>query len=177
MKTTKMLALDDPRWDGLKGGYRILYDPRAALRLLEENGHAEEAWAELWEELHHQGDVGEASYAALPHLVRICRTRQRPDWNIYGLASTIEECRQAGHNPPIPDWLHDSYTEAWRELVRLGGRELSEVSEPILILNILAALAAGKGQLTIARAAMMDEEDVKAALDAWVEAQPPYYFP
>lgn len=172
-----MLALDDPRWTDLKGGYRVLYDPRPALQSLENDALADSAWIELWEELHHQGDVGEASYAALPHLVRICRARKVPDWNIYGLASVIEECREAGHNPPMPHWLHDSYTDAWRELVRLGAREFPEAVEPILILNILAALAAGKGQLTITRIAMMDEADVKEALEVWIKAQPPYYVP
>jgi hypothetical protein len=162
-----MLALDDPRWADLKGGYRILYDPRPALRLLEVEEHADGAWAELWQELHHQGDVGEASYAALPHLVRICRARQVPDWNIYGLASVIEECRQAGHNPPVPEWLHGGYTEAWRDLIRLGAREFPDADEPGLVLCILATLAAGKGHLTITRVAMMEEEDVKEALEVW----------
>jgi hypothetical protein len=172
-----MLALDDPRWAELKGGYRVLYDPRPALRLLEADTLADGAWIELWEELHHQGDVGEASYAALPHLVRICRARQVADWNIYGLASTIEGCRQAGHNPPLPQWLQNSYAEAWRELVRLGSREFPEAVEPMLILCILAALAAGKGQLTITHVAMMDEEDVKEALEVWAKAQLPYHLP
>lgn len=172
-----MLAMDDPRWAEVKGGYHILYDPRSTLRLLEQDDLAEGAWVELWEELHHQGDVGEASYAALTHLVRICRARQVPDWNIYGLASTIEECRQSGHNPRLPDWLHDSYAEAWRELVRLGAREFPEAVEPNLVISILTALAVGKGQFTIARIAMMDEADVKEALEVWIKAQPPYYAP
>jgi hypothetical protein len=66
-----MLDFDDSRWKGLKGGYRIPYDPRPVLRNLEEGKDLSDAWSELWDELHHQGDVDVASYAAVPHLVRI----------------------------------------------------------------------------------------------------------
>lgn len=61
------MDFDDIGWAGLLGGYRVPYDPRNALRRLE-GGDAEAAWQELWAELYHQGDVGEASYAAVPHL-------------------------------------------------------------------------------------------------------------
>src|SRR5690242_20920662 len=56
------MEYDDPRWVGLQGGYRIPYDPRNALHSLEANTNVEKVWEELWTELHHQGDVGEASY-------------------------------------------------------------------------------------------------------------------
>jgi len=38
------------------------------------------AWEELWEELHHQSNVGVASYAAVPELVRIHRMGGATDW-------------------------------------------------------------------------------------------------
>ena len=66
-----MLELEDERWDGLKGGYRVPYDPRPALRKLYAQEDVGAAWEDLWQGLYHQGDVGEASYAAVPHLVRI----------------------------------------------------------------------------------------------------------
>ena len=54
-----MLNVDDIRWTKLSGGYRVPYDPRAALRKLASGTEVSEAWKELWQELHHQGDVGE----------------------------------------------------------------------------------------------------------------------
>ncbi len=66
-----MLSLDDPRWSTLEGGYKVIYDPRPALELLRAGGRTEEAWSELWNELHHQGDIGSASYAAVPHIIDI----------------------------------------------------------------------------------------------------------
>lgn len=72
------LDFGDERWPGLRGGYRIPYDPRSALCSLEQGKDVEAAWQELSTELYHQGDVGEASYAAVPHLVRIYEQAIRP---------------------------------------------------------------------------------------------------
>ena len=58
---------NEEQWAGLCGGYRTPYDPRNAIGKLRE-GDAKAAWDELWQELHHQGDVGEASYATVPLL-------------------------------------------------------------------------------------------------------------
>jgi ParB-like chromosome segregation protein Spo0J len=66
-------------------------------------GDADSLWEELWNELHHQGDIGEASYAALPQLVHICQTRKLIDWNLFALAATIEVCRRRPPNPPVPE--------------------------------------------------------------------------
>ena len=63
--SVRMIAFDDKRWEGLKGGYKVLYDPRPALRELESGSPVEPIWKELWEDLHHQGDIGEASYCSV----------------------------------------------------------------------------------------------------------------
>src|SRR5881397_662960 len=108
-----MLTLDDPRWTQLEGGYRLPYDPTAALRQLDSGGHQPAVWDEFWKELHHQGDVGTASYAAIPTLVDIHRRMRELDWNLYALAATIEVERHRRSNPPIPDWLVADYEQAW----------------------------------------------------------------
>src|SRR5260370_516086 len=113
------LDFNDERWTGLVGGYRTPYDPRPALRSLEQRTGVEEAWQELCTELYHQGDVGEASYAAVPHLVRIYEEQGIPDWNTYALVATIEEARQVGKNPDLPSYLCDAYEEAWGELFKM----------------------------------------------------------
>jgi hypothetical protein len=83
---------NDQRWSGLRGGYGEPYDARNAIRRLSENDVS--AWDELWQELYHQGDVGEASYAALCALVRVHQAQAIPDWNIYAFAAAIEEARR-----------------------------------------------------------------------------------
>src|SRR5437764_1712702 len=99
-----MLDFTDPRWPSLKGGYRIPIDIRPLLQRLETAKDLQPAWDELWQELYHQGDIGEASFAALPHLLRIHRQRGAIDWNTYALAATIELARGQGKNPDVPPW-------------------------------------------------------------------------
>ncbi len=50
-----MLSLDDTRWKDLRGGYGIPYDVSIALRSMQDGI---DVWEVLWNELHHQGDVG-----------------------------------------------------------------------------------------------------------------------
>ena len=85
-----MLSLDDKRWRDFSGGYRVPFDPRPLLSKLETEDDTKDVWRELWGELHHQGDVGEASYASVPHFVRIYRQRDAIDWNTYAIVAIIE---------------------------------------------------------------------------------------
>jgi hypothetical protein len=119
-----MLSLDDKRWQTLAGGYRVPFDPRPQLSQLAANNDTKAAWHALWEELHHQGDVGEASYAAVPHLVRIYRQRGAVDWNTYAIVAVIELARDVGKNPPVPKWLQEDYFRALRDLAEAGAAEV-----------------------------------------------------
>ncbi|HLY44576.1 MAG TPA: hypothetical protein VKQ73_03280 [Stellaceae bacterium] len=158
------LDLTAERWTGLLGGYRIPYDPRKALRLLERSENMAGAWDELWNELHHQGDVGDASFAAVPHLVRIHERRGFPDWNTYALAATIELARDSADNPPLPSDLRDFYQSAWICLPDIGLRELSTAKDSILVASIIGVLAIAKGQRTLGRLAIEFTEDERLDL-------------
>jgi hypothetical protein len=59
--SARMLSFNDERWEHLTGGYKIPFDPRPCLLKIENQQDTTAAWEELWEELHHQGDVGDAS--------------------------------------------------------------------------------------------------------------------
>jgi hypothetical protein len=158
------MDFNDPRWSDLRGGYRVPYDPRNALRKLERGEDTEAAWNELWNELHHQGDIGEASYAAVPQLVRIYAARGIPDWNAYALVATIEEVRHNGRNAELPSYLRDAYESAWRQLGELGLRELQSAQEPTLVTSIIAVLAYWKGQRTLGLLASSLTEDERLEL-------------
>jgi len=144
-----MISLDDKRWAGLKGGYKLPFDPRPVLRQLETGGNPHGCWDTLWNELHHQGDVGEASYAAVPHLIRIAAGRSFVDWNFYALVGTIEIERHRKTNPPVPGWLLESYRQAWRELLHLAIRDLPRAGDAVTVTAVLGALALAKGQLKL----------------------------
>ncbi len=151
---------NDSRWTQLKGGYRVLYDPRPALRRLESGGDGTKpAWDELWQELFHQGDVGESSYAAVPELVRIHRERRAADWNTYALVGTIELARDAADNPGLPTWLADAYGAAWTHLVEIAMAELPGATEATLVRSILGVLALEKQQRVYGRILLDFAED------------------
>jgi hypothetical protein len=141
-----MLSLTDTAWRQFEGGYRAPYDASKALARME---RGDSVWDELWNELHHQGDVGVASYAAIPQIVRISQTRRGTDWNLYALAATIEIERHRKNNPPLPDWLDPSYTAAWEGLVNLALADLAGKPDELTLRSALSVVALGRGDLKL----------------------------
>jgi hypothetical protein len=112
-----MMPLSDDRWKTLHGGYRTIYDASEPLRQLEEaDSDFDRIWTDLSSGLHHQGDVDEASYAAVPHIARITIRKKLRDAHPFALVACIEACRQFGQNPKIPDWMSEAYRAAIAEL-------------------------------------------------------------
>jgi hypothetical protein len=154
-----MLSFDDPRWGQLKAGYRIPVDLRPFLQALESSENRAGAWDDLWNELHHQGDVGEGSFVALPHLVRIHRMHGVADWNTYALAATIELARDVCGNPDVPTWSRDAYEAGLRNLATLGLEEISAARDPETVRSILGLVAIVHGARTYGRILVQFSED------------------
>jgi hypothetical protein len=95
----------------LTGGYGTAYDPKPALNRLGSDRVG--AIEELWENLIHQGDIGTASYAAVPALV---------ENGELSLVAAIEVARNDARNPEIPEALRKHYFAAL---------ELALASKPI----------------------------------------------
>lgn len=144
-----MIPEDDARWTSLRGGYRVPYDPRPALAKLRADGDDREAWRELWNELHHQGDVGEASYAAIPVLAELRATGKPSLPNLYALVATIEVERHRKANPPLPEWLASAYSDAWRTFLEFALSDLKASTEPQTVQSALAVAALAKGLLEV----------------------------
>jgi hypothetical protein len=174
-----MLALDDPTWKELQGGYRIPYDASVALRRLEAG---DTVWPELWDQLHHQGEVGVASYAAIPQLVRILEKQHPVDHNLYALASTIEIERHRKTNPAIPDWLAFSYRSAWKQLAALaltdlaslgGALNLGATQDSLAVRTALSVVALAHAERRLGAVLnYMDVDEVREYLEthlAWSE--------
>jgi hypothetical protein len=143
-----MLSLDDKRWSTMLGGYRVPFDPRPLLARLETEQDTTSVWQELWNELHHQGDVGEASFATVPHLVRIHRKRSIVDWNTYALVAMVELARKEGKNPDVPEWMKEDYFRAIRDLAEIGASEVLRTDNAEDVRAILSILAIEKGLRT-----------------------------
>ena len=141
-----MLSLTDPLRPQLEGGYRMPYDASKALVQME---RGESVWDELWEELHHQGDVGVASYATIPQIVRISEARREFDWNLYALAATIEIERHRKDNPALPDLLSPSYKLAWEGLVKLALADLAGKPDELTLRSALSVVALGRGDIKL----------------------------
>jgi hypothetical protein len=143
-----MLPLDDPRWATYQGGYRLDYDASRVLLGLIQGKPPEAAWQELWEELHHQGDVGEASYASVPWLLEIARRSPEPDWNPLALICTIELARP--RNPDVPEELRQAYFDAILAIPSALAEKPCNVWDDLFTQVAVASLALSRGHRAFA---------------------------
>lgn len=146
-----MIDYNDERWIELKGGYRTRFDPRPALSQIRDGVRSDEAWTSLWEDLHHQGDVGEASYAAVPFLVEFCRARREYGWNLFAMIAVIELSRENAGNPPLPDWLERDYRDALQAAYQLASDAVAKSADVDEVRAARALLALQHGEHAVAR--------------------------
>lgn len=157
-----LLPLDHPRWSEYHGGYN-----RAPINLvpflykLRSGVMRDDDWDILWNDLHHQGDVGEASYAVVPYLVEYARTAAQIEWHVFGFNAVVELERTEHRNPPVPLEIRASYESALRELPRIGLDRVAvwgaDAFEPFM-----ACLALSFGRRTHARAYLdMSESEIE----------------
>ena len=135
-------------WEHIYGGYREPYDPRPAIERLRHDSLSSEAWSELWVGLHHQGDIGEASYAAVVLIVDACADQPR-DWNLYALLSTIEAERHRCSNPPVPEVISEPYFTALKHARELALIDLASTDDLITVRSCLALIALESGSLKL----------------------------
>ena len=145
-----MLTLDDPRWQTMRqcGGYSTVVP--ALLRRLQAPAHFMDergAFDSLRLALVRCNEVDEVSYAATPHLARLCKSGGIPPWEYIQLIAQVESCRALGRGPKVPEDTAPGYFHVIRELPQL----ISEVSlegahEEIVVANLASALAVGLGQ-------------------------------
>jgi hypothetical protein len=160
-----MLVLDSPRWSELDHAYGSASDIPALLRALEELPHARgesEPWFSLWSALAHQGDVYSASFAAVPHVVRVLSTApDRADAVYFDFPAWVEICRQR-NGVSIPFDLKAAYFEALGQLPTLVARAATRDWDADFLRSALAAIAAVKGPPDVAEAALELSPDVAA---------------
>ncbi|QND52334.1 hypothetical protein HB779_10730 [Phyllobacterium sp. 628] len=167
-----LLAWTDERWFTLRSGYRDLYNPADALQALEQ-GDFSLAWEELWENLLHHNDVDTAAYASVPEIVRIAWQLKLADWNAFALIAVIEEARlNNDRNPPIPEWLMDSYERAWIDMATLALQIYPKAEDPFLVNALLSVLAFAKGKRAIGTFAIGLTEEQQDEMLGLKDARP-----
>ena len=158
------ISLDDKVWKNLKGGYGLQYDASPILRKLEITSRKEEQQdilKELWDELHHQGDVGIASYLALPQLVKIAKEKKDFSTDWIGLCLIIEHQRHQPQNPTVPEDYIAYYEEGLRSLDDYARSILSaNVKEDYQILAF-SAIATCSGYIKLGQAILeLDDPEI-----------------
>lgn len=147
----KLIDLDDPFWEKLDSGYDD-FDPRVRewVKTLMTNNFPESHWEFLWDELHHQNDVWESSYAVVPYLAKYAATYKKFSWQVFGFPVVVELARLDTDNPSMPPEIELSYFWAFKELARLAIEleSWSEEQTPV----ISACIALAKGQRLFSRA-------------------------
>ena len=170
-----MLSLDSPRWDELNHAYGSAGDIPALLRQLDSfptySGYRDEPWFSLWSALAHQGDVYSASFAAVPHVVRVLASDPiKADFNFFAFPAWVEICRQR-KSVAIPSDLEADYFESLSRLPSLAAVALSESRDETLVRCALGAIAAASGHVELADAIQELEPTVLSEFREWLETR------
>ena len=137
-----LLPLNDPKWKEYRGGYNlVVYDLVPFLTKLQALEMSEEDWNVLWEDLHHQGDLGEASYAVVPYLAEYARSATQIAWHAFGFAAVVELQRTENDNPDVPEEIRDSYFASIKELPMIALERGIDVWDTYCFEPVMACLA------------------------------------
>lgn len=149
----QLLPLDDSRWANYRGGYnRVPYNVVPLIHRLNSEGTSDSFWEVVWSELHHQGDVGEASYALVPYLVEY-QSRQRDlDEQLFHFCVIVDLAQPENNNPKIPQEIELSYALAMRRLPVIGTELLRRGCAEAVVMGVAAATAMAGGHRVLARA-------------------------
>jgi hypothetical protein len=126
-----MLSLDSPRWQQLAHVYGAAGDIPEKLRRLDSEAlidwMPESILEEIGAAIYHQGDTDTASYAAVPHLMRIAEGRLPAEqmWLVL-LCGWIEGARSS-QRPAVPEDLSEAYHEA---LIKARGMAMELLNSP-----------------------------------------------
>jgi hypothetical protein len=167
-----LISLQSGAWQELTHAYGKASDIPGLLSQLSQSpapksGYKDEPWFSLWSALCHQGDVYSASYAAVPHIVRVGTETSGPiDSGFFLLPACIEVARNNGRGPQIPAEMADAYFEGLRGLHQCAFRHAPEDWDSGMAQSVAAALAAAKGQFKLAEALINLDDDIIAKIIA-----------
>ena len=161
-----MLPLDSQEWSQLQDAFGAATNIPSLLDQLAANplphrDYRDEPWFSLWSSLCHQENVYDASYAAVPHIVRIGTAAPAPiDFGFFQLPACIEIARKKGRGPDLPPQLAEAYFAALRGLHDCAFRHAADDWDQNMAVCVAAALAVAKGQHELADALMNLDPDI-----------------
>jgi len=157
------MGLENNIWTNFDGGYKIPFDASIPLRqlwLTDDKKLIERIFADLWDNLHHQGDVGLASYFSVPQLVDICIDKKSLDWNFIGLCVLIENCRLSNDNPSLPKELEHDYFNSLKRFEQYLLTNFKSIKNKTTFRLTLSLFAILNGQRDLGKAIQQLDEDI-----------------
>jgi hypothetical protein len=156
-----MLNLDSSRWRELSHVYGAAGDVPELLRRLEVDPSGE-VWERLWSCLSHQGSVYPASYAAVPHVVRIAEklpiSKQTMHWVLVG---SIARGSLQGMRSLAPEDLKSDFeaslAQAGPSVLRILKEKPGDEGKVLHLLKALVSIR-GCGELADILEGVLDKE-------------------
>jgi hypothetical protein len=165
-----MLSLDSPKWSELKHAYGAASDIPDLLRQLESLPSSKgenEPWFSIWSALAHQGDVYSASFAAVPHVVRVLKQApNKADSSYFQFPAWVEICRQKKF-VRIPNDLDVPYFKALAQLPSLIACVADGEWDSDFLCCALSAISAAKGFGSVAEAVLEITPEVAEEFIEW----------
>lgn len=170
-----MISLQDSRWSELRHAYGAATDIPLLLQAIERNPARSEsregAWSKLWSALYHQGDIYSASFAAVPHVVRILASASNVacfDFFLFPASVEVVRHRQRFE---VPEILVRPYRESLESLPAIAAAAADRDWEGPLGRSIVAAVAAAKGQFSAAELLLEIEEADDPEVLEWYQSR------
>jgi hypothetical protein len=165
-----VLSLESSRWSQLEQAFGDASDiPALLVQLAGVPGSSGESepWFSLWSALAHQGDVYDASFAAVPHVVQALATSPLKAEAVYfQFPAWVEVCRRK-NEVEIPEDLAPAYFEALSQLPALVAAASAREWDAEFLQCALSAIAAAKGQAEVAEAVQELSPEVAEEFMEW----------
>ena len=148
------MDLDSRAWATLEGGHQMPYNASRPLKKLRDAttpSEFHEQLNELWDNLHHNGAVGPASYLAVPHLVSIGIDKRSLDPRLIGLIVVIEHARLSSADPSLPQDYDDIYFGSLLKLESYLHTNFKNITDRDTLRLSLALFATINGQPALGR--------------------------
>lgn len=155
-----MLELNNPLWKTFEGALSSKYDASIALKKLENETNSlkiNQLVEELFENLYHQGDVGVASYMALPHLIRIAIQKKIDNFLVPLLVASVETNRNL--NVDIPIEFEEEYLEEIKKVIDLIYLNQNQLKDKTYLITALAAICATQQQTKLSEVILEMEDN------------------